>query len=325
MKLKGKLSRLIVSLFLAFMVLFGAGIVSAADTENYAMVVFLKGSEFFNWAYGGMQDAAKLLGANIKTELRGPATWDASQEARAIEQLIAKGVSGILVTAGDATTLNPAINKAAGRGIPVITFDSDAPDSKRLCFAGTNNYEAGRVAGKAMAEWLNGKGEVGISTFPGPNHLVERIRGFKDGLKGSNVKVVATANDEGKVAMAETAITALLQAHPEIDAVFAAHGNPGPGAVAAVKNVGKEGKIQIMGFDFGMPVVEAIDKGQIRGTVGQNPYLMGFTGMLQLWAAKHKTRVGGVHVPPNINTGVRILYKKDIGVFKDPPAFVSGK
>lgn len=325
MKLKGKLSRLIVSLFLAFMVLFGAGIVSAADTENYAMVVFLKGSEFFNWAYGGMQDAAKLLGANIKTELRGPATWDASQEARAIEQLIAKGVSGILVTAGDATTLNPAINKAASRGIPVITFDSDAPDSKRLCFAGTNNYEAGRVAGKAMAEWLNGKGEVGISTFPGPNHLVERIRGFKDGLKGSNVKVVATANDEGKVAMAESAITALLQAHPEIDAVFAAHGNPGPGAVAAVKNVGKEGKIQIMGFDFGMPVVEAIDKGQIRGTVGQNPYLMGFTGMLQLWAAKHKTRVGGVHVPPNINTGVRILYKKDIGVFKDPPAFVSGK
>ncbi len=325
MKLKGKLSRLIVSLFLAFMVLFGAGIVSAADTENYAMVVFLKGSEFFNWAYGGMQDAAKLLGANIKTELRGPATWDASQEARAIEQLIAKGVSGILVTAGDATTLNPAINKAASRGIPVITFDSDAPDSKRLCFAGTNNYEAGRVAGKAMAEWLNGKGEVGISTFPGPNHLVERIRGFKDGLKGSNVKVVATANDEGKVAMAESAITAMLQAHPEIDAVFAAHGNPGPGAVAAVKNVGKEGKIQIMGFDFGMPVVEAIDKGQIRGTVGQNPYLMGFTGMLQLWAAKHKTRVGGVHVPPNINTGVRILYKKDIGVFKDPPAFVSGK
>ena len=109
------------------------------------------------------------------------------------------------------------------------------------------------------------EGEVGISTFPGPNHLVERIRGFKDGLAGSNVKVVATCNDEGKVAAAESAITAMLQAHPEIDAVFAAHGNPGPGAVAAVKNVGKEGKIQIMGFDFGMPVVEGIDKGQITG------------------------------------------------------------
>jgi len=315
---------LVVSLVFIFMVMFSAGNVCAED-QTYAMVVFLKGSEFFNWAYGGMQDAAKLLGADIKTELRGPATWDASQEARAIEQLIAKGVKGIIVTAGDATTLNPAIDKAMARGIPVITFDSDAPDSKRLCFAGTNNYEAGKVAGKSMVEWLNGEGEVGISTFPGPNHLVERIRGFKDGLAGSKVKVVATCNDEGKVAAAESAITAMLQAHPEIDAVFAAHGNPGPGAVAAVKNVGKEGKIQIMGFDFGMPVVEGIDKGQIRGTVGQNPYLMGYVGMMMAWAANQKTRVDGMHAPPSINTGVRILYKEDIGVYKSPPAFVSGK
>lgn len=319
-----KLFTLVVSLVFIFMVVFFAGNVCAED-QTYAMVVFLKGSEFFNWAYGGMQDAAKLLGADIKTELRGPATWDASQEARAIEQLIAKGVKGIIVTAGDATTLNPAIDKAMARGIPVITFDSDAPDSKRLCFAGTNNYEAGKVAGKSMVEWLNGEGEVGISTFPGPNHLVERIRGFKDGLAGSKVKVVATCNDEGKVAAAESAITAMLQAHPEIDAVFAAHGNPGPGAVAAVKNVGKEGKIQIMGFDFGMPVVEGIDKGQIRGTVGQNPYLMGYVGMMMAWAANQKTRVDGMHAPPSINTGVRILYKEDIGVYKSPPAFVSGK
>ncbi len=174
MKIKSKISVLFMSMILAVMVIFSAGSVSAEDT--YGMVVFLKGSEFFNWAYGGMQDAAKLIGPHIKTELRGPATWDASQEARAIEQLIAKGVKGIIVTAGDATTLNPAINKAVKRGIPVITFDSDAPESKRLCFAGTNNYEAGKVAGKAMVEWLKGKGEVGISTFPGPNHLVERIR-----------------------------------------------------------------------------------------------------------------------------------------------------
>jgi len=321
---RAKSFTLVVSLVFIFVVLFSAGSVYA-EQQTYAMVVFLKGSEFFNWAYGGMQDAAKLLGADIKTELRGPATWDASQEARAIEQLIAKGVNGIIVTAGDATTLNPAIDKAVARGIPVITFDSDAPESKRLCFAGTNNYEAGKVAGKAMVEWLNGEGEVGISTFPGPNHLVERIRGFKDGLEGSKVKVVATCNDEGKVAAAESAITAMLQAHPEIDAVFAAHGNPGPGAVAAVKNVGKEGKIQIMGFDFGMPVVEGIDKGQIRGTVGQNPYLMGYVSMMMAWGANQKTRVDGPHAPPSINTGVRILTKEDVGVYKSPPAFVSGK
>jgi ribose transport system substrate-binding protein len=88
MKGRTKLFTLVVSLVFIFMVIFSAGSVCAED-QTYAMVVFLKGSEFFNWAYGGMQDAAKLLGADIKTELRGPATWDASQEARAIEQLIA--------------------------------------------------------------------------------------------------------------------------------------------------------------------------------------------------------------------------------------------
>jgi len=305
-------------------------VVAADSTHHYGMVVFLKGSEFFNWAYGGMQDAANALGIDIDVELRGPATWDASEEARAIEQLIARGIDGILVTAGDAVALNPAIDKAIAKGIPVITFDSDAPASNRLCFVGTDNYQAGYAAGKAMVEWLNGDGEVGISTFPGPEHLVQRINGFKAALEGSNVTVVATGNDEGEVAKAESAITAMLQAHPEIDAVFCAHGNPGPGAVAAVKNVGREGQIQIMGFDFGMPVVEGIEKGEIRATVGQNPYLMGYLGMMMLWSANQEARVAGsnppfgYYAPTGINTGVNILYKDDIGMYLTPPAFVSG-
>src|SRR3954468_22281488 len=71
--------------------------------EHYGMVVFLRGSEFFNWAYAGFQDAAKTVKAT--TELQGPADWDASAEARAVDQLGAKGVKGIAVTAGDADTL----------------------------------------------------------------------------------------------------------------------------------------------------------------------------------------------------------------------------
>ena len=72
------------------------------------MVVFLKGSEFFNWAYAGMLDAAKLFGPHVKCELQGPAEWDATMEARAIMQLISRQVDGIVVTAGEANTLQPA-------------------------------------------------------------------------------------------------------------------------------------------------------------------------------------------------------------------------
>lgn len=317
---------LILSLVMVFVLSLGFNTLAAG--EHYAMVVFLKGSEFFNWAYAGMIDAAKLLGDDITVELQGPAEWDASLEARAIEQLIAKRVDGIVVTAGEANAMIPAINRAVGAGIPVVTFDSDAPDSNRLSFVGTNNYNAGYVAGKAMAEWLEGEGKVGISTFPGPAHLAERVNGFRDALAeyGPNIEIVAIVNDEGDVAKAETQITAMLQANPDITGIFAAHGNPGPGAAAAVRNLNMVGQVQIMGFDFGTPVLELIEKGEIRGTVGQDPYLMGYMAMMMAYSANHPTEVVAQnpnfgHVPPSIDTGVTIIYKEDVEKYKNTPQF----
>jgi ribose transport system substrate-binding protein len=298
------------------------------ETERYGMVVFLKGSEFFNWCYAGMIDAAARIGGNIEVELQGPAEWDASLEARAIEQLLAKGVDGVLATAGDAQVMNPAINRAIGSGIPVVLFDSDAPESDRLAFCGTENYAAGYEAGLAVAEWLGDDARVGISTFPGPDHLVRRIAGFTDALAAAapGAQIVQTVNDEGKVEVAETALTAMLQANPEINAIFAAHGNPGPGAAAAVRTLGREGEVHIMGFDFGLPVIELIEAGEIRATVGQNPYLMGYMSMMVAYGARVETDVPlfgegfGPH-PKGIDTGVNILYADDVGIFKNPPQF----
>ena len=295
------------------------------ENETYGMVVFLKGSEFFNWCYAGMQDAAKAIGPHVKVELQGPAEWDATLEARAIDQLVAKRADGVLVTAGDAATMVPSINKAIAAGLPVITFDSDSPESNRLAFVGTNNYAAGFEAGKAMAGWLNGKGHIGISTFPGPDHLKSRVDGFKAALAqyGPAIKT-SIVNDEGDVVKAETQLTALLQANSDINGIFAAHGNPGPGAAAAVRSLGREGEVDIMGFDFGMPVIELIEKGEIRGTVGQNPYLMGYMAMILAYSANHPTDVPSAkapfgHVPSNVDTGVAILGKEEVQMYKSPP------
>jgi ribose transport system substrate-binding protein len=294
--------------------------------ETYGMVVFLKGSEFFNWCYAGMIDAAKQLG--VKTELVGPADWDATKEAIAIDQLVAKKDVGILATAGDAKTMNNSINNAIAAKIPVITFDSDAPDSQRLTFVSTESYAAGFLAGKTMAGWLNGKGHIGISTNVGPDHLKRRVEGFKDAIAqyGPDIKVTIV-NDEGDVAKAQTVIQAMLQANPDMNGVFGAHGNPGPGAAAAVRALGLQGKVQIMAFDFGGPVIELIEKGEIRGTVGQSPYLMGYLAMKTAydarhpWAAPIKTASGFGLTPNFIDTGVTILTKDTIAPFKNPPKF----
>jgi len=298
------------------------------EEELYGMVVFLKGSEFFNWAYKGMVDAAARIGAHVKTELQGPAEWDASLEAAAIDELVAKGAKGVLATAGDATAMNTSIDAAVDAGIPVILFDSDAPESKRICFASTNQYAAGYEAGKAMADW--GVKRVAVSTFVGPDHLQRRVNGFQDALKefAADAEVVQVVNDEGKVEVAETQLTALLEANPEVDGIFAAHGNPGPGAAAAVRTTGLQGKVQIMGFDFGMPVIELIDKDEIKATVAQNPYLMGYTSMLLCYGAVVPTDVPsgnpagiGHCVNSDIDTGVGILYKDGIELYKTPPTF----
>jgi ribose transport system substrate-binding protein len=296
--------------------------------ETYGMVVFLKGSEFFNWCYKGMMDAAARIGPHVKTELQGPAEWDASLEARAIEELTAKGVAGILTTAGDAAPMVPSIDAAIEAGIPVVTFDSDAPDSTRLTFVGTQNYNAGYKAGEAMAEWLGGAGKIIISTFPGPDHLMKRVQGFTDALTALAPDIVIdSVNDEGKVEVAEAQLTAALQADPEITGIFGAHGNPGPGAAAAVRTTGREGEVQIMAFDFGLPVIELIDKGEIKATVGQNPYLMGFTSMLLCYGAKYPNDVTSTNgalghcVNNPVDTGVSILYKEDVQMFKTPPKF----
>lgn len=299
-----------------------------AAEELYGMVVFLKGSEFFNWAYKGMLDAAARIGAQVKTELQGPAEWDASLEARAIDELVAKGATGIVATAGDATAMNASIDKAIDAGVPVILFDSDAPASKRVCFASTNQYAAGYEAGKAMADW--GAKKVAISTFIGPDHLQKRVNGFQDALAefASDAEIVQIVNDEGKVDVAETQLTALLQANPDIDGIFAAHGNPGPGAAAAVRTVGRVGEVQIMGFDFGLPNIELIEKDEMRGTVGQNPYLMGYTSMLLAYGAAQETDVQDTNpgkighcVNSDVDTGVKILYTDDIEMYKTPPKF----
>lgn len=314
-------------------VLFAAGTKESPATPvapqveaHFAMVVFYKGAEFWEWAYAGMKDAARAISPRIKTELQGPVEWDGAAEARTVEQMIAKQVDGILVTAGDAKALVPAINKAIDKGIPTICFDSNAPESRSLGFIGTNNYNAGFAAGKAMNGWLGGNGEVILATIPGPDHLAQRIEGFKAALKQyGNVKVVQELNDEGDVAKTETVVTAALQANPKTKGIFCLYSHNAPGAAAAVRNVGRTGDVKIMGFDFSAATLELIEKGEVTGTVGQDPYLMGYMGTMLLYSAMVKTDITASnnqefgHVPPLVDTGVAIIEKDDIDRYKTIP------
>ncbi len=294
----------------------------AADLkDHYGMVVFLKGSEFFNWAYAGFHDAAATVGAT--TELQGPADWDASGEAKAVDQLVAKGVKGIAVTAGDADTLTASIDAGMKAKVPVLTFDSDSPKSHRLLFVGTNNYNAGYQAGVAVAKLLGDKARVGISRIPGLDSINHRVAGFTDALKklAPGAQVVTEVNDEGDLQKAEPVNTAMLQAHPEINVIFCGHGNPATGALAATRNVGKDkgdNKVYVVAWAIDVPILQGVENGDYGMTVAQNPYMMGVQSFWQLWSASHPTQFDSMTNPglgqvptSDLDTGVKILVKGD--------------
>jgi ribose transport system substrate-binding protein len=301
--------------------------------ELYGMVVFLKGSEFFNWCYAGFKDAAATVGSHVKTEYLGPADWDASGEAKAVEQLIAMRARGIAVTAGDADTLVGAINRSIDSKIPCLTFDSDSPKSRRLLFVGTDSYQSGYEAGLIIAQLLGDKAKVGISLIPGLDSITHRVAGFEAALKekAPGAKVIAKVNDEGDINKAEQVLTAMLQANPEINAIFCGHGNPATGAMKAVINVGRDSgdsKVHVMAYSIDVPILEAVDNDELVGTVAQYPYLMGVMSFLNLYSAAHPTQFDNPKYPgfgmvptANIDTGVRVLMKGDplLDYLKNPP------
>jgi ribose transport system substrate-binding protein len=305
------------------------------EDELYYMIVYLKGQEYFNWCFAGMLAAAEDIGPHVKVEMQGPVESDASLQAKTINQLIAKKPNGMLVAAADAATLTSSINQAVEAGIPVITFDGDTPDSKRLTYIGTDNYLFGALAADYIGEKCGGKGEVAVVYVPGFVALEERADGFTQRLneKYPDMKISAYLNGECDAVKSEQVCTAQLQTNPNINAIFCTDGSTPPGAAAAVRTVNRTGEVTVVASDFGSSTLEMLREGSIPVTIVDDPYMMGYQSMLQIYAAAHPTDVVSNqapfgHVPKSsILFGAAMLTAEDIAKpevsekYDNPPTF----
>src|SRR5712671_4507935 len=140
------MKRLIVSLSVTTaLILFGCG-KKEEKKLIFAFVPKLLDNPVFQVAWQGAQAGAKDLGeGKIEVQRDAPVKSDAVEQAQIIETLIEKKVDGIAVSVNDADALTESINKAMDAGIPVVTFDSDAPKSKRLAYYGTANFPVGKI------------------------------------------------------------------------------------------------------------------------------------------------------------------------------------
>src|SRR5690242_13180314 len=149
--------------------------------ENYYLISANIQVPYWKAAGAGFMDAAREL--KVPAHFEGPENYDPKGEQQAIQQAIQKKPTGILISVTDPVLLKADIDNAIAAGIPVITIDSDAPESKRLLFIGTDNYEAGRIGGQHLAKELNGKGNVAVFTIPEMANMKDRLRGYRDALE----------------------------------------------------------------------------------------------------------------------------------------------
>jgi len=292
--------------------------------ERYVMVTFLSGIEFWIPCYNGVKAAAKILG--VKTEYQGTEAYDAMAQATVLEQIIATGPTGIITTAQNPEALQASINKAIDAGIPLVTFDSDSPKSKRPVFLAGDNYQFGVKAARMMANLSHEEGEMGIITTIGQLNMMQRADGFKDTIEKEypNMKVVAIDEEGGSYEYTAARVTEIILAHPNLTGLWIC-GSTGPGAVRAVKETGKKGQINIITMDIDDRLMELIEEGEVAATLVQGGWNMGFWSMMMVYFLAHDLltpvsdyRAANISpLPDYVDTGGYVVTKDNVKFFKD--------
>ena len=202
---------------------------------------------------------------------------DAAKMAAGIEDLITQKVSAILINPTDSDAVVPSIEKANAAGIPVFTVDRGANGGTVVSHVASDNVAGGKMAAEFLCQTIGGKGNVvELQGIAGTSAARDRGQGFNDYMAASckDAKIVAqqTANfnrDEGL-----TVFENILQAQPEIAAVFAHNDEMILGAIQAAEAAGRTG-IVFVGFDAVDDAVQAVKDGKLAATVAQQPSLMG--------------------------------------------------
>lgn len=203
----------------------GPGTTGPGSKKTYKIAVIAKSqsNQVFQAAKVGAEDAAKDLSAkhdiDVQVLWRTPNDEDAQKQAEFIEQLAVQGVDGITISCSDAATVTRAIDRAVERGVAVMCFDSDAPDSKRFAFFGVDDLDCGkRVMGELAALLGPSGGKVAVlaGNQMAPN-LQSRVRGAREEAKAHpNIQIVDVYYHAETPQDATAKVEEVMAVHPEI-------------------------------------------------------------------------------------------------------------
>lgn len=248
------------------------------NNERYILITVNTKLPYWQTAAAGLAKSGAVFG--VKTDVRGPDTYDPQAQVKEFRDAVALKPAGILVSVADTASMQPAINEAIEAGIPVITVDSDAPASKRLYFIGTNNLQAGRLGGQRVVDKLHGKGNVVFYTMPQTN-LDERLKGYKDVFADHpGVKVVEVFNIKGDAGNAfdRTQHWLTEKGVDHIDAFICLEASAGKDVAEAIKRNNATDRL-IIAMDTDEATLNLIKSGVVDATIAQKPFTMTYFGL----------------------------------------------
>jgi len=293
------------------------------ETERFFFVAANINLPYWQEAQAGFQDAGRGLG--VKVEFVGPTAYSPEEQLTAFRQAVAAKPSGIAVAPTVSELFNKEIDAAIQAGIPVVCVDTDAPESKRILFIGTDNENAGRQSGRRMAAILRGRGQVVLITVPGQLNLEQRLRGVEEVFRQyAEIKIFKTIDDKGDPRIANDGIAALLEAKTKIDGILCLEASGGAGAAEALHRLDMDGKIPIVAMDKSPDTLDWIERGAIAATVAQKSYTMAFYALRLLDDLHHNV----VHefkdwktapvspLPANVDTGTALIDQSNVETFK---------
>ena len=243
-------------------------------TKTFAFVTN-NASDFWNIARAGTEKAkAELPG--VEVDFRIPGDGTAATQQRDVDDLLSKGVSGIAISPVDPKNQTAMLNNIAGQTL-LVTHDSDAPDSDRKFYVGTDNVAAGRQAGDLIKKALPDGGTVML--FVGSTdaqNAADRQKGIEEVLAGTNIKILGTRTDDTDRTRAVANAADTLVKYPDIGALVGLWSYNTPAILNAVRSANKQGTVKIVGFDEEDDTLEGVSSGDIMATVVQQPFEFGY-------------------------------------------------
>jgi ribose transport system substrate-binding protein len=292
--------------------------------EKYYFIVPATKSPYWQQVMAGLNRASRDL--QVSVSMIGPETYDPKTQREDFRRIAATRPAGIMVSAGDPSLMAPEIDAAIANGVPVITVDSDSASSKRLFFVGTNNFQAGQMAARALVKFLNGKGNVVAFLTAHQSNLEERLDGYRAFLDGHpQIRITEVVDLKGDPKIAFDKATELLsKGKPSVDAFISMEGQSGK-EVAEVLKRRKASKV-VIAMDALNETLSGIEEGLITATVAQKPFTMGYMS-LRLMADLNLNKLPSLTLdfakdpnallPRFVDTGAALVDKSNLAAYRE--------